>query len=117
MLAAAIAPRPAAAATLTEDVKDLLSGPLLGRKRIIIQTNGAVSDLLVTTINLLGGRVYARFDCISGIAAEVPLTTLGKIVNLLGVECVSVDAPVDGAMDFTSMATGATAAREQSGLT
>src|SRR4051794_73157 len=81
LLIAATPARPAAAGTLSQDLQQLLNSPLLTRVPVIVQTNGAPTNLLLSLVSLLGGQVTSVFTTIDGFAANLPL---GLVTTLLG---------------------------------
>jgi len=107
---------PAHAGELAPDLTRLLAGGGQANTRVIVQTVGRPTALLLQLVGLRGGRLLATFDSIDGFVVTLPLPLAPVIAALPGVERISLDLPVGGAADLTSAATGAGAAREETGL-
>lgn len=108
---------PASAGTLSSDLTEIVSGLLQPKVRVIVQTNGRPTTLLLTTVALLGGTVHSVFDSVDGFVATVPVSSILTLVVRADVLHISMDLPVRGNLDLTGAAVGATAARGSTGLT
>src|SRR5437879_5343046 len=75
----------ASAATLSADLAQILSLKP-ARVNVIVQSNGPVSSVLLLTIQLLGGRVYAQFTSINAVAVDAPVNLITSLLTNLGVE-------------------------------
>src|SRR5260370_6584086 len=109
-------PTGASAATLSSDLNQILSLKLLSRVHIIVQTNGAPSSGLLSLIQLLGGKIYAQFSSINGVAVDSPLSLITTLLTQPSVTHISPDRQTKGSLDLSSAAAGSTAARNATGL-
>ncbi|MFN3652252.1 MAG: S8 family peptidase [Armatimonadota bacterium] len=110
------ASRDATASLLSNTLGGLLPGGSGGSARVIVQTSGTPSSLLLRLVGLLGGTIHAQFEVIDGFAATLPLSSLSTLLARADVLHISPDLPVRGAADYTAEAVGATAVRQATGL-
>jgi hypothetical protein len=110
-------PAPVAAATLSDDLAQILSGGLLSRVNVIVQTNGTPTSSLLSLVQLLGGRIYGQFSSINGFAMNGSLSLVTTLLARTDVERISPDRQTGGTLDLSSAAVGSTAVRQSTGLT
>src|SRR5437870_6722665 len=110
-------PAPAAAATLSDDLAQILNLHLLSRVNVIVQTNGTPTSSLLTLVQLLGGRIYGQFSSINGFAVNGSLSLITTLLSRTDIERISPDRQTGGALDLSSAAVGSTAVRQSTGLT
>lgn len=76
-----------------------------GHIGVIIQSSR--DDAVVAAIGRLGGRVAGQLKHVGAIAADLPASRLAALRGAPGVESVSLDRPMAGALDLTAAVVGA----------
>jgi serine protease AprX len=85
-----------------------------GRARVIVRATD-VSEV-ETQVAAIGGRIGRRLAGISAVVAEVPVRSLAAIASIPGVQRVSLDRRIDGALEKTGAAIGARWVTENLGV-
>ncbi|MGH9822642.1 MAG: S8 family serine peptidase, partial [Blastocatellia bacterium] len=78
-----------------------------GTVRVILQTNGAVSNSLISAVTQQGGLIIRQFNSINGVLLDMPKTSLLNVAALPDVDRVSADHLVKSSSSHLEAATGA----------
>src|SRR5687768_6746119 len=100
---------------ISTDLQPLLTNPS-AKLNVIVQYNrppqtctsgGLLSNLLCTTVNLLGGVLKTVFVLLNAVSATLTSSDIIALSNQSDVDYISLDRPVRATVDYTAAAVNA----------